>query len=106
MTKPQESSPLSISTKIPIYWILAVALALGSWTGTESISRASFEDMTIERMDRIEQNVCLTQENLNKMSQLVQSAYTERAVFATDLKHMTTLLTEIRRDVKELKDGM
>lgn len=104
MTEPQ--SPISISTKIPLYWLLAVAVGLGSWQATERVSRASFESEANARMARIEQNVCLTQENLHKMSELVQSAYTERAVFATNLKHMTSLLTEIREDVKELKDGM
>jgi hypothetical protein len=100
----EPKAPLSVSTRIPLYWLLAVALGLGVWQGSEKIGRSAYEENTNTRISSLERNISSIQEDVKALHIMMSTTCIDVAVIQNDQKHIVLLLEELKIDIKRLND--
>lgn len=101
MPDDKSQSPLSLSTKIDLKWLLVVVFIFGASLATESVSRASFEAEARARDSRLEQAVSNIQDEVKSINNKMNGICVDIAVIKNDYKHVVGLLEDLKKHINE-----
>ena len=106
MTTRGDSKPLSISTKIPIYWLLTITLALGSWQATERVSNATYREANNLRVSKAEQDMKTLEEKLDELHGMVSRSCLDVAIMQNNQQHIIELMEDMKQNIERLHNGI
>lgn len=100
MSDNETSSPVSLSTKIDLKWLLVVTFCFGVLLGTESYSRASFEAESRSKATGLGKAIEVIQKEVKDINTKITGICVDVAVIKNDYKHVVGLLEDLKKEIK------